>query len=126
MSHYKYGLALTLALIVGCGTAGTTTSLSADVRTDTNFLKIRYEHSNDLVQSMDGLQLYQVYSIRCNDGRDRPVKVALLDNGLQRVGIVVDSGVKIDGGRAYTPSSVAFVSLAWFQKAKQAAQIEKR
>lgn len=101
-------------------------------KTDTAFLQLRFEHSGDLVDELDGIRIYQTYSIRCNDGKDRPVKVALLDRGLQRVGLVYnpqsttietssENGTGSLGARAYTKNSTAFVSLDWFQTARKEA-----
>jgi hypothetical protein len=89
--------------------------------TDAFFVKLRYETSGDLVDELDGFHTGHVYNLLCNDGKVRPVKVALLDRKQRRAGVVVVQAVsKVGGdigGRAYDTNGVGFVTLEWLKKA---------
>ena len=88
---------------------------SIEDKTDTAFIELRFETSDDLVQELGGLHLYRTYRIECNDGKIRPAKVVLLDRKLRRVGLVVVSTASVGSGyRVYDTRGTAFVSLDWF------------
>jgi hypothetical protein len=88
--------------------------------TDTFFIKLRYETSDDLVDQLDDLSVGKIYKIKCNDGKIRDIKLALIDRKLKRVGIIALVGTnKIDGnlgGKAYNVNAVGFVEIDWFKE----------
>jgi hypothetical protein len=86
---------------------------------DELMIKLRYETSDDLVPELDGFHTGQVCNVQCNDGVTRPVRIALLDRGLHRAGIILVQSRSPVGGDlgavAYDPRGMGFVSLDWLR-----------
>jgi hypothetical protein len=115
-----------LLFVLGCQVKNHSAGIKTPTKDDENdtfFIKLRYEHSSDLVTHLDGIELYNIYEVRSNDGKNRKVKVALLDRELNRVGIVLaESGVPVEGARGYDTRGAAFVTMDWFKKALEQAK----